>query len=95
MLPKPGEPIRVEWVDIMADDGGDPDKADLHVWYTFGLYHKHATRKKTRVLIMRGSCAATKSECDKQSGYTCIPLACIREIRRLTVGRVLDHAESV
>lgn len=81
-MPKRGDIVLVEWLDIATDQAGDPDDAALTVWTTPGYWHGYARRDGIRVLILDGARSAD-GDTDSQCGWTCIPAACVRKVTAL------------
>ena len=85
--PKSGDWVAVRWQDIVASVDGDPKSACLHSWDQPLIFVEFAERNEVKVAIFR--MADVEDEDCADSGYTCIPVACIESMTLLTAGQVL------
>lgn len=84
---KPGDRIEVTWEDIQEAGGGDPEDAELFTWQTEGRFVRTKRSKGKPCLVLRSSRGENeKDKPDRQSGWSCIPIANISKIRRLNLG---------
>lgn len=91
---KRGDLVLVTWLDIVSSGGGDPAKADLHEWEQPGYYYGIGERSGIAVMVLSLSAAPRDRAFDEQSGYICIPLACVRKVQRSTHGRTVPTPEA-
>ena len=90
---KHNDKLLLTWVDI-CEEGNDPAKADLGTWDTLCYFIRLDRKRDTPVIIVRTSCDIDEKngEMHHQSGSLCIPTACIKRIRRLTLGKQISLA---
>lgn len=73
---KRGDLIRVDWVDIAEDPGGDPDSAALVERTSYGLFWAKKEDRGIPVLV-------TTTTLDKvhngQNGWCIYPVSCVRK----------------
>jgi hypothetical protein len=85
----PGDAVLIEWVDISEGSNEPTENADLFVWETIGFWVGRARKKGVNCTVIRYSRGQGENgKPDAQSGFLCIPTACVKRVFRL---KILDE----
>ena len=79
----------VQWTDIQ-EDGGAPGEADLYVWHNVGFFYEIAPKVGgilSHVLRPAMGMGDDEKDSGKKTGWLCIPIANITQVRRLGKGQ--------
>ena len=74
---KPGALVRTQWLDIVEDPTGNPEKSSVVRRNTYGLFHSLRKGPEGYILTLTFTRDPDGSE---QSGWICFPLSVIKEL---------------
>jgi hypothetical protein len=78
--------VQVEWVDIQEGVNEPTEGADLGEWIDVGFWVGRVTKKKLPCIVIRRSRDPRDDKRPhEQSGFLCIPTACVKRIFRLKI----------